>query len=104
MGVLDSLGGVGRLLWGVLSLSYVLHHGDVAVPTVNGVGDGLQSAVREGDVVLAVGEVSVPVLLGSEIVVGVIILHGILPVVDSGHVSVLVNVRLVSHGGLGAGL
>ena len=88
----DRLGGVGRLLGGILSLSGVLHHGHVAISAVHGVGDGLDPTVREGNEVHSVGEVAVPVLLGAEVVAGVVVLDGILPVVDCGHVSVGVDI------------
>ena len=95
------LGGVWRLLCRVLSLAHILHHGDVAGPAVHGVGDGLEPAVRESHVVLPVGQISVSALLGAEVVAGVVVLDGILPVVDCGHVSVGVDIgggRLVGSG------
>ena len=95
------LGGVWRLLCRVLSLAHILHHGDVAGPAVHGVGDGLEPAVRESHVVLPVGQISVSALLGAEVVAGVVVLHGVLPGVDGGGVSVLVHVGgggLVSRG------
>ena len=70
--------GVGGLD-GVLGLAGVLHHGNIAAVSVNGVGHGLETTVGQGNVVLAVGVSTVTGLLVSEVVVAVVVLHGILP-------------------------
>lgn len=83
------LGGIGRLGRGiglglrVLGLAGILNNGNVAVVTVDGVGDSLEPAVGKSDVVLAVGEGSLSGLLGAEVVAGVVVLDGILVGVGS---------------------
>ena len=66
----------------------VLHNRNISIATIHSVGDSLQSAVRQGNVIFAVGQVSIPALLGSEVIVGVVILDCVLPGVDGRAVSV----------------
>merc|ERR1719422_269900 len=89
-------------IW-ILSLSGVLDHGYVAIVSVNSVGHCLQTTVRKSDIVFAVGQVSVSVLLGPEVVVGVVVLDGVLPGVHGGHIGVFVDVGFVDWGGLAVG-
>ena len=96
----SGLGGVRRVLRRVLSLSRVLHHGDVAISAIHSVGHSLEATVRQVDVVLSVGQIAIPGLLSSEVVAGVVVLDGVLPGVDGGHIGVLVHVGLVGRGGL----
>ena len=88
------LGGVGGGGVGVLRLPRVLDHRHVARLAVHGVGHGLQPAVGQRHVVLAVGEVAVTRLLRAEVVVAVVVLDGVLPGVEGG---------LGGVGGLGVG-
>ena len=66
-------------------------------PSVHSVGDSLDTAVRESHAVLALGEVTVTILGGPEVIEGVVILHGVLVVVHGGLISVRVHVGLVGH-------
>ena len=72
---------LGGVCWcdGVLGFAGVLDNGNVSAVSVNGVGNGLEPAVGKSDVVLSVGVSSVTGLLVSEVVVAVVILHGVLP-------------------------
>merc|ERR1719422_1360020 len=102
---------LGRVGWSrlvcwsirILSLSGVLDHGNVAIVSVNCVGHCLQTTVRKSDIVFAVGQVSVSVLLGPEVIAGVVVLDGVLPGVHGGHIGVFVDVGLVDWGGLAVG-
>jgi len=88
----------------ILSLSSVLDHGNVAIVSVNSVGHSLQTTVRKSDIVFAVGQVSVSVLLGPEVVAGVVVLDGVLPGVHGGHIGVFVDVGFVDwSGSIGGG-
>merc|ERR1719188_140783 len=78
-------------------------HGHVAVVSVDGVGHGLETAVGKSDIVFAVGQVSVSVLLGPEVVAGVVVLDSVLPGVDGGCIGVFVDVGFVSYGGFVGG-
>ena len=69
--------------------------------SVHSVGNSLGTAIRESHTVLALGEVTITVLGGSEVIVSVVILHGVVVVVDSGLVSVLVHIGLVGNSGGG---
>merc|ERR1719422_265217 len=82
-------------IW-ILSLSGVLDHGNVAIVSVNSVGYCLQTTVRKSDIVFAVGQVSVSVLLGPEVVAGVVVLDGVLPGVHGGNIGVFVDVGFIS--------
>merc|ERR1711970_975287 len=76
----------------VLSLALVGDISDIATITVHGVGNLLETTVGQADVVRSLGGVSVPLLLGAEVVVGVVVLDGELVGVEG---------RLVWVGGLG---
>ena len=79
------VGLVTGLILGVVGLALVPDIGDVAgVAIVDLVGDDLGPAVGEGDAVLAVGGVPVPVLVLAEVGARVAVLNAILEAVRGG--------------------
>ena len=79
------VGLVAGLILGVVGLALVPDIGDVAgVAVVDLVGDDLGPAVGEGDAVLAVGGVPVPVLVLAEVGARVAVLNAVLEAVRGG--------------------
>ena len=92
------VGGSGLVSGGgiVSGLSGVRHIGDVATVAISdAVGHSLQSAVREGHAVAALGAVPVPALVLLELGAAVVVRHGVVVAVHGG----LVVVRLSIGGG-----
>ena len=63
----------------VLGSASVLHQGHISTVAINGVGHGLQPAVRESHKVLAISVGTRPALLVAKVVVGGSVVHSILP-------------------------
>merc|ERR1712012_53182 len=66
----------------------ILHNWNISIVTINSVGHGLKTSIRKRNVVFAIGEVTISALLGTEVIVGVVILDSVLPGVDCRNISI----------------
>ena len=91
VGSVDRLGGIGRLLLGVLGLALVGHICDQArVGIGNSVGHSLDAAIGKGNTVRARGSIAITVLLLVEVNAGIVVLDSVVVVVDRGSSGLLI--------------
>merc|ERR1712029_1142024 len=70
-----------RLIFGVLSLTFIGDISNIARVTIDGVGDLLQAAVRELHIVGALGIIAITGLLVAKVIARVVILDSIVEVI-----------------------
>ena len=91
VGSVDRLGGIGRLLLGVLGLALVGHISDQArVGISNSVGHSLDAAIGKSNTVRARGSIAVTVLLLVEVNASIVVLDSVVVVVDRGSSGFLI--------------
>ena len=71
-----------------MSLPDILHNWNISIVTINSVGHGLETTIRKRNIVFAIGEVTISALLGTEVIVGVVILDSVLIGVDCRNISI----------------